>query len=67
MSAGSGSGDLWKLGGVMGPPVEGNEISEYVGEGVGGEYTILVSLNVTRLLETPGIVDERVVSSSRVM
>jgi len=54
ISAGSGSGDLWRLGGVIGPPVEGNEVAEYVGEGVGGEYTILVSLNVTCL---PGIMD----------
>jgi hypothetical protein len=51
--AGSGSGDLWRLGGVIGPPVEGNEVAEYVGEGVGGAYTMLVSLNVTCL---PGIV-----------
>lgn len=41
------------LGGVLGPPVEGRDESENVGDGVGGigEYTVLVVLKVTRLAD----------------
>lgn len=48
---GSGNSDLRGLGGVLGPPVDGRDMSENVGDGVGGigEYSLLVSLKVTCL------------------
>lgn len=62
--SGNGRVALYRLGGVRGPSVDGNDEVENVGEGVGGigEYTILVSLKVTCF---PGIVFMRLGDDSR--
>ena len=54
---GRGSSDLRGLGGVLGPPMEGREESEKVGDGVGGigDQTVLVLLKLT-CLTAAGIV-----------